>query len=52
MKPKLELVHEPPVDITALNRASIEARDWDQVMIAGDKAKSVKLANVRKVRRG
>lgn len=34
---------EQPVDITALNRAAIEARDWDAAMVWGDKQKPVSL---------
>ena len=35
--PKLRVVHEEPVDIQALNRAEIEARDWSACHVNGDR---------------
>jgi hypothetical protein len=37
-KPKLRVVGEQPVDITAALRAEIEARDWSKVHVTGDRS--------------
>jgi hypothetical protein len=36
-KPRLSLVESQPIDITALIRREIQQRDWEQVMIQGDR---------------
>lgn len=49
-RPRLvEPAAEVPIDIHALNRASIEARDWDAAAIWADRQKPVVLAEVSKV---
>lgn len=47
-KTRLRIVKESPIDITALNRADIGARDWSACHIAGDKSKAVDLPPSRK----
>jgi hypothetical protein len=39
--PKLSLVESQPIDITALIRREIQQRDWEQVMIQGDRNPSI-----------
>lgn len=45
---KLRIVPDEPVDIHAIGRAAIEARDWGAVHIAADKRAPVALADARK----
>jgi hypothetical protein len=47
MKHNLHLVSRGAerIDITMLLRADIRARDWERVMIAGDRAKPVDLSD-------
>jgi hypothetical protein len=49
---KLRIVAEPPIDIGALQRADIAARDWASVHVEADRRGAVEIADVRKVRRG
>ena len=39
---------EQPTDITALNRAEIEARDWSRCHILGDKGPRIDLPEKRR----
>lgn len=46
-KPRLAVVREKPVDITAQLRAEIEARDWSRVHVAGDRSPAIDLPDRR-----
>jgi hypothetical protein len=50
--PALRIVAEPPIDIGALQRADVLARDWASVHVEADRRRAVEIADVRKVRRG
>jgi hypothetical protein len=40
-KPRLSIVESQPIDITALIRREIQQRDWERVMIQGDRNPSI-----------
>jgi hypothetical protein len=42
-KPSLRVVQEQPLDIAALNRADIAARNWEKCHIDGDRRAPVYL---------
>jgi hypothetical protein len=52
MKPALAIVPDatdgPPIDITALNRADIKARNWSAVHIAADRRQPVAIEDCKK----